>query len=208
MITDCHSHSLRKNAIVSVTPHEELHSGYSYSTGIHPWESEKDFDMQYLEIIITDPHILAVGETGLDKLRGAQLKHQIPLFEKHIELSERHCKPLIIHCVKAYQQLIEIKKHMSPQQPWIIHGFRQNPQVAEMLLGNGIYLSIGEHFNEESVKIIPADRLLIETDMSRLNIESIASMVARTRETDFQQILDTCASNIDYICNNKNIKSS
>ena len=57
--------------------------------------------------------------------------------------------------------------------PWIIHGFRGKPQLAQQLLNNGFYISLGEHFNPQTVTIIPTNRLLFETDESTLDINTI-----------------------------------
>ena len=103
---------------------------HSFSCGIHPWYSEdSDAQMKYLTEIAADSRIIAIGETGLDKIKGPSLSVQTPVFKRHIELSEQLKKPLIIHAVKAWEQLFHIRKETNPTQPWIIHGFRGNPQV-------------------------------------------------------------------------------
>jgi len=176
-----------------------LPDGYIFSTGHHPWDSNLPIDYTILESSLAMTNVTAVGETGLDTLRGASIDIQTHIFEKHIELSEYYHKPMIIHCVKAYQRLIEIKSACKPSQPWIIHGFRQNPQVARMLIDKGMYISLGNKFNSNTARYIPSEYLLIETDQSELSITDIASAIASAKRTDTSVILETSKTNIKKI---------
>ena len=67
---------------------------------------------------------VAVGEAGFDKLTAAPMELQVRMFEKQVELSEKYRLPLIIHCVKAMDELLAVRKKLNPAQPWIWHGFR------------------------------------------------------------------------------------
>ncbi len=117
---------------------KELHQRHSFSCGIHPWYSEdSETQMAYLTEIASDSRIVAIGETGLDKLKGPSLEVQIPVFKKHIELSERLGKPIIIHCVKAWEELLRVKKESNPTQPWVIHGYRGKPELTKRLIKEG-----------------------------------------------------------------------
>ena len=92
---------------------------HSFSCGIHPWYSEdSEPQLKYLYEIATDPRIIAIGETGLDKLKGPSLNVQIPVFKSHIELAEKLKKPLIIHAVKVWEQLYHIRKKQN-NTTWI-----------------------------------------------------------------------------------------
>lgn len=94
---------------------KELHQRHSFSCGIHPWYSEdSETQMAYLTEITSNPRIVAIGETGLDKLKGPSFEVQTPVFKKHIELSEKLGKPVIIHCVKAWEELLKVKKIQIP----------------------------------------------------------------------------------------------
>ena len=105
-----------------------------------------------------------MGEVGLDKAQGTPLDIQQKELLKWIEISENRELPLILHIVRAFPEIIALKKQLSPKQPWIIHGFRGKPQLASELLRHGFYLSIGEKYNPEAVAVIPRDRLLLESD--------------------------------------------
>ena len=119
----------------------------------------------------------AIGECGLDRAGAGRFEIQKDVFKKQIELSEQYSKPLIIHAVRTYPDIIAIRKETKAKQPWIIHGFQGNEKSAEQLLKHdGIYLSLGEILfrNEERARrllqIIPYDRLFLETDVAERSI--------------------------------------
>lgn len=174
--------------------------GYHYSIGIHPWHLDKPFDIKVLDAATTDPRVIAIGETGLDALASAPMTLQEHLFRYHIELSERLKKPLIIHCVRAHEQLLKIKRELRPTQPWIFHGFRLRPTIAGQLLEAGLYLSLGTHFNHESARLIPSNRLLLENDAeSATDIRTIAAAVAAARNQDTEGIIATASTNLQSL---------
>lgn len=153
------------------------------SVGIHPWNLDNldEFWVDRLMKIAEDKRVVMIGECGLDKNIETTLQSQIEIFSKQIKLSESFQKPLIIHCVGRFNELIELKKSFSPSQKWIVHGFRGKPQLAGQLLKVGIDLSFGEKFNPESVQITPVERLFIETDESAVPIENIYEQIARIK---------------------------
>lgn len=92
------------------------------------------------------------------------LAAQTALLRIHYELSETLRKPLILHIVKSFPEIIALRKQWKPTQPWIIHGFRGKPQLARELLAHGFHLSYGKKYNPASLVITPVSRLLRETD--------------------------------------------
>ncbi len=215
-LTDSHTHHLRQNATVNIDTVDlrqnrlcrgihPLRKGYTYSVGIHPWNSLRACtrDLLMLRALAADPKIVAIGETGLDTLshntpsdRHTQpdrlltpsgqpvtptelLKIQTELLKIHISLSEELQKPLILHIVKRFPEIIRLKTELRPTQPWIIHGFRGKPQLAKELLRHGFHLSYGDKFNPASVAITPTTRLHIETDTSPLPIKKISASILK-----------------------------
>lgn len=179
-----HTHDLSAHdAIISVSPScFDPQSGQLYSVGIHPWDTTNDWlqDWDLLEKHSHHPQVVAIGETGLDTLRGAPLGVQIEIFKNHIALAEQVRKPLIVHCVRAWQELIATWRHTAPHRvPLAVHGFRGNANIARQLMKEGFYLSIGEHFNAEALSVTPHDRILIENDDSNTDITSIATSAAQ-----------------------------
>lgn len=150
-----------------------------FSCGVHPWYSEDaEPQLKFLGEIAGDSRIVAIGETGLDKLKGPDLSIQQTVFEYQIQLSEQLGKPLIIHCVKAWDELVQIRKKHKPRQSWVIHGFRGKAEQARQLLDHGFYISVGEKFNPDTIKEIPLDKLFCETDTSDESIEEVYRNVA------------------------------
>jgi TatD DNase family protein len=202
MIIDTHTHHSHRTCAIINAPISDFEpsDGFYYSVGIHPWDIHKTDCEKALksitELTTLNTHIVAIGECGLDPFSTAPDDEQLTVFEKHIALSEQLEKPLIIHCVKRYNEILQLHRCHKPQQPWILHGFRSNANVLRPLLAqSGIYFSIGEKFNEEAVKLIPSERLLIETDESLLSIEEIASRIATARGETTQELLNSIAQN-------------
>ena len=175
---------------------------YYYSIGIHPWDvAAQDWDILIDLLLKSFPNhqIVAIGEAGLDKLTETPLSFQQQAFERQISLSEEKELPLIIHCVKAMEQVLAIHKHYRPKQPWIWHGFRGKPEQAEQLLNHGFYLSFGEHYSEEAMKFVPDDRLFLETDDSVLDIEEILRRAAEVRGREVETLRATIRKNIQKV---------
>ena len=193
MIKDIHTHRIDvREAVISVNPWEFAPvDGLCYSVGIHPWQAaraaEADFDR--LAECATSGNVLMIGECGIDKLRGGDLPMQMSVLERHIALSEQVCKPLVLHCVRASNELCRLRRVLRPRMPWIVHGFRGNAHVASQLLDAGFYLSYGERFNPEALAITPADRLLAETDESLLPIDEIYRRLAAARQIEVDEFV-------------------
>lgn len=183
-ILDIHTHHPAPcpGAVVCVTP-EEFNplEGQLYSVGIHPWvtlDDVSDETWNQLERAASHPQVVALGECGIDLVKGGPLYRQILVMKRQIELSESLGKPLVVHCVHAHDIIIGLKKDMQPSRNWVIHGFRGKPTVARMLTDKGIWLSFGDKFNDASVREVPAGRLLAETDESDLSINDIITRLS------------------------------
>ncbi|MDE6342826.1 MAG: TatD family hydrolase [Muribaculaceae bacterium] len=187
MIIDCHTHHPAPDAkaVISTSPVGFRPSeGQAWSVGLHPWDLDLFCDSSFrikeeiwseLVMAAAAPGVVAIGECGIDMVRGGLLAAQMLAFRKQALLAERLRKPLVIHSVKAHDIIVGLKRDINPQMPWVIHGFRYKPSIAEMYLKEGCYLSFGEKFNTDSLLITPHDKLLAETDESALPIEEIIS---------------------------------
>lgn len=197
--------SQNKNYILNVYP-----LGFEYakdskdcpwfSCGVHPWYSEDaEPQIKFLKEIANDPRIVAIGEAGYDKLKGPDLQVQKQIFEQQIELSEQLHKPLIIHCIKAWDELLGSHKKYKPKQPWIIHGYKGKPELTQQLLNHGFLFSIGDRFNTESLKKIPLDRLFCETDTLETPITEIYSQIADTLQISLENLILQIEENVQRI---------
>ncbi|MDL2241720.1 TatD family hydrolase, partial [Bacteroidales bacterium OttesenSCG-928-L03] len=132
-----------------------------FSLGIHPWKINPQLlsqDLKFLDENVRYDSIKAIGECGLDRLTATDWDLQLKTFKSQIVISEQVGKPMILHVVKAFDELIAIKKDFEPRQAWIIHGFRGKPQQMEQLIRQGFYLSFGTSFNPETIRETPIDK--------------------------------------------------
>ena len=206
MIIDIHSHnvsSMHEYKINSFCMKDkdsvDFISAKQISIGIHPWYVTADDIEQQTEWIkytaINDKRVIAIGECGTDKLCNTDMNIQNEAFCNCITLSEELKLPLIIHSVKTSNEIIRLRKDIKPKQPWIIHGFRGKPEQALQYTSNGFYLSFGKLYNTESIKIIPLDKLLFETDEYTGNITEIIRSAAETLDIPGDKIQDIASEN-------------
>lgn len=168
--------------------------------GIHPWYITDDISTIVMrscfDVLVQSEQVLAVGEAGLDKLAGTPLDKQIEVFEYQAQFAKSYDKPLIIHLVKAMDELLKLKKKIRPTNPWIIHGFRGNSILAEEFLRHGFYLSFGDKYQEEALRTVPADKLFLETDESVVPIDELYRRAARVRGVSPKVLRETVETNV------------
>jgi TatD DNase family protein len=176
---------------------KDSHQRHAFSCGIHPWYSEgSETQMTYLTEIAPNPRIVAIGETGIDRLKGPSFDVQIPLFKQHIELAEKLCKPLVIHCVKAWEELIHVYRELKPSQPSIIHGYRGRPELTKRLINEGFLFSIGDHLNVDSLPLIPMDRLFCETDEGDMLIRDVYLQASQVLNMELEEFAEVITANV------------
>ncbi len=175
-----------------------------YSIGIHPWfivEDRIGADLAIIESKLQDENCRAVGECGLDKRIEIPFDLQQIVFEKQLALAQKQNKPVVIHCVAAFQEIIEIKKRLNITVPMLIHGFSKNEQVAKQLIDAGFYISFGKYLLRnpelESVfKSIPNDRFFLETDTIEEGIREVYALAAKYKGLDLIELQDII--NVNY----------
>lgn len=189
-----HTHSFKNQEtileVVNQYPWEFSDAIPQYSIGIHPWYINQERLSSDLDIIANKLHetnCLALGECGLDKRIEIPLNEQIEVFQQQLELVQKTTKPVILHCVAAYQEVIAIKKEMNIENPMIIHGFSKNEQVAKSLLDNHFYLSFGKYLLrnpdlEKVFKSMPNDMFFLETDTIEETIVQVYEKAASVKE--------------------------
>ena len=192
------SHQENVLEIVNQYPNEFDASAAFFSIGIHPWHIDVEKTADYLNIIeekIQLNNCLALGECGLDKRIETPLEIQTEVFEKQLILAQKYKKPVILHCVSAYQEVIEIKKRLKIDVPMVIHGFSKNEQVAKSLLDNGFYLSFGKYLlrNPELSLVfekVPNHQFLLETDMIDETIFDVYEKAASIKKIDIEKTVE------------------
>ena len=142
--------------------------------GVHPWYVGKlpvDWYKTLEDFLKRNP-AAGVGEVGLDKARNMDLARQTEVFHRQLEIAGRLARPLAIHCVRAWSDLVNVlKRSLPPRTRFMVHSFQGSSQVLKDLLSLGAYISFSwkslQRDSEESIALmrgVPLDRLLLETD--------------------------------------------
>ena len=214
MFVDIHTH-IDNQAVIKILD-DKFEEKVLTTWGVHPWEVSCHFDwgeaewrnlsqtidaeLSYSGDFSTSFHsarndVIAIGEVGLDKVHKETFEKQVEVFEEMIRLSESYRKPMIVHCVRAYSEIIEIRKKTKAKMPWVIHGFNSSVETMRQLIGHDMYISLGEvlyHNENQAIKIlkdIPLDRLFLETDVSERDIKDVYAKTAELMECD-----------VDFLC--------
>lgn len=195
-IVDIHTHRLDAcRALISVDPRLFApQPGKWYAVGFHPWhdvDMRSDSDFSLLEQVARHHQVIAIGETGMDSLRGAGLDIQAQVFLRHLELAATLRLPVVVHCVRTAQNILTLRHKAGLDAVTLaIHGFRGNERVARSLLDAGCYLSFGQQFNPVALQATPPGRLLIETDDSATTIDDVAARIAQSLGMTPHQVMD------------------
>ena len=214
---DIHTHFARsENGVVSVYNfHQKDWENRHFtegsplaSVGLHPWfltveNFEKDYEK--LAQLIEVQSVIALGECGLDKIKGTDFDFQIHAFERQIRLAETVAKPVVVHCVKAFNEVISIKKRLNPKVPIIIHGFNQNEIILRELIKNDFFISIGAAILQEqnvsnaakNLRHIPLNRLFFETDDKEVAIQKIYETAANILEINVSDLKNQVRDNFE-----------
>lgn len=181
-----------------------------YSIGIHPWyiaEDRIEADLKIIESKLQQENCLAIGECGLDKRIEIPMELQHSVFEKQLVLAQKYQKPVVIHCVAAFQEVIDTRKKLNISVPMIIHGFSKNEQVAQQLITNGFYLSFGKYLlrNPELEMVfqsVPEDKFLLETDTVEEGINEVYALAAKYKNIDLEALQNIIQHNFNTIFKN------
>lgn len=169
-----------------------------FSIGIHPWYIKPDkvpFELQLLRQTLSQHNCFALGECGLDKRIATEFETQINIFEQQLCLAQEFQKPVILHCVAAFEEIIQLKNKLKITVPMIIHGYSKNQILAKRLLDQGFFLSFGKNLIQNPklalvFKEIPLDRFFLETDNSNISIQEIyAKAIAIKGDFDIKNAL-------------------
>ncbi|HLO60547.1 MAG TPA: TatD family hydrolase [Bacteroidales bacterium] len=206
---DIHAHTWYTTpgtrVVLNVFPYqaENMSLPCSKSVGLHPWhlsESTCKDQLKTVEHLSKSADVIAIGETGLDKAIEVNYDLQKEVFASHLKLAKAVKKPVIIHCVRSYSEMLAYRKSFDPKIPWIFHWFNADISIARQLMKKNCYLSFGHMlFNERSKAFrlfqqIPPENLFFETDDAGYSIQDVyarAASLRNTTVTDLQkQIMD------------------
>ena len=149
----------------------------SFAIGLHPLDAQKWKDNTAQEILAaaqSDRRVVALGEMGLDFFKADNHDRQIEVFRAQLEIAYQLNKPVIIHCRDAAPELREVLQAYQQQDKAIrgvMHCWSGNPEETQWFLDLGFYISFSGIVTfkkaetvHNSAKIVPLDRLLVETD--------------------------------------------
>lgn len=213
MIVNLHTHfklSGTQKGLVNHPVQLEFHPepDQYYSVGLHPWhldDSVNDDWPTYLAQLATHQQVLAIGECGLDRSIETSPDRQKQAFLKQVEVAERNNKPLILHAVRAYSDLLEIKKTRPGTVRWILHGYTGNPETTQQLIGHDFYFSFGTALLKDQEKLnrslreVPLDHLFFETDEKMVPIESIYIFASSVIGLTLTELKETVTRNFQMI---------
>jgi TatD DNase family protein len=177
--------------------------GILYTYGIHPWyldEFNHDDQIASVKKITAGPLVIAVGEAGFDKIKGPSPELQRRTFEEQVLIAEEINKPVVVHCVRAWDELLGAHKKLNPEMPWIVHGFRGKPDLAKQLISKGMYISFWFDFiiKPESsglIRSLPQERIFLETDGVDVNIADIYNKVSLDLEISVHELKNRIRNN-------------
>lgn len=193
--------------IVNLNPDSTDKPNY-YSYGLHPWyitEETYEDQLRKLQIRADEKRCVAIGECGLDKLCKVDYNLQEKVFIEQIKIANHYKKPLIIHCVKAFNELINCLNLNDNEVPVIIHGFNNNENIARVLLNHGCYFSFGkallgyESNAAKTIKNIGRKNFFLETDDADISIKYIYRKAAELLGIDEEILKQQIQSNFENI---------
>tara|TARA_B100000686_G_scaffold350360_1_gene446132 strand:+ start:6084 stop:6890 length:807 start_codon:yes stop_codon:yes gene_type:complete len=183
-------------------------NGIVFSTaGIHPHEATKG--LKGIKELLDDPHVVAVGECGLDyHYNHSPPPTQRKVFAEHIALAHEFDMPLVIHARDAWDEIFSILKTEKTPARTVFHCFTGGPNEAEMALSCGALLSFSGIVTFKNAKNIreamlqvPLDRFMIETDSPYLtpvplrgqrnsprNLPLVGFYIAEERQLDLRTL--------------------
>lgn len=180
-----------------------------YSVGLHPWHlnvpEENNLMLEMVEDALEFDHVCFVGECGLDKKIDVDFEEQMRVFKAHIFIAEEFKRPLIIHCVKAYNEIFELHKKLHPEMPWILHGYQGNIQLTKQLGERGIMFSFGKSLfsknskSIESFKWLPMEKVFFETDEFDREVDEIYKQAATIKNVSLNILKNEVWNNFNRI---------
>ncbi len=185
--------------LIDIHTHRPTEAVTIRTVGVHPWHAAECSLPSVEEIMKAD----AVGEIGLDKACGVDFEMQRALFVKQLELAERFEKPVILHCVRAFEEVMTLLERHTLRAV-LFHGFIGSREQASRAVKKGYYLSFGartEGSNKtiEALRETPLERLFVETDEADTTIEAMYQTIARLRGVEVEELEQATAENYKRI---------
>ncbi|MFP3014430.1 MAG: YchF/TatD family DNA exonuclease [Arsenophonus sp.] len=193
------------------------HNNIGFSCGIHPLNLHNGLNFNEFLCLAKSNEVIALGETGLDYLnKNENTKLQQSYFRQHIRIGCELNKPVIIHSRLAKNDTLKIlTEEKVGNCGGILHSFTGDEQMAKSLLNLGLYISFSgilTFHNAEQIRVIarmvPSDRILIETDAPYLTpvpyrgqenqpayVRNVAEVLSKLKGVDIEEIAQITTKN-------------
>lgn len=160
-------------------------SGVYWAAGLHPWWCETYYhsagfgELEFLlRSALVHTGCVAIGETGLDGLKGGNLDLQTESLLIHLQLAQECSKPIILHSHKTHAELIRQVKPFRKNIRGVVHAFSGSYEQAKQWVDAGFYLGVGGVITYEratktrqAIQKIPLDAVLLETDAPSMPLQ-------------------------------------
>ena len=180
-----------------------------YSMGIHPWYIQAahwEKQVRTLQVKSQGDRVLAIGECGLDKVCQTPFSLQQEVFRAQVEWANFIGKPLIIHCVRAWEEVLVTLEDAVKRVPVLFHGYNKNEQLALRITGKGYYISLGSALQypgiRDVLRAIPPDRFFLETDDAGLSIREVYNWAAEALSIDHNSLALQIQKNAEAVFGN------
>jgi TatD DNase family protein len=178
----------------------DAHATVFAALGIHPHEAKTTDETALVELEqrAAHPKVLAIGETGLDYHYNLSTpQEQRTSLAAHVALARKLDMPLVLHIREAHDEALAIVQEVGPRahDPGMVHCFTAGPREAEAWLALGFHISFSGIATfptaaeiREAVRLVPAERILLETDAPYL-----APVPVRGAKNEPANVAFTCA---------------
>lgn len=178
-----------------------------FSVGFHPWYIENEIDFEHLKILLAQKKCLALGECGLDKAIEINFDLQKEIFIKQLELNKEFKKPVILHCVKSYQETLDIIDHFNYK--FVFHGFNKGKELAHQIQSKTHFLSFGKAIlknekNQQALRTCNLNQVFFETDNDEISIESIYQKAAEILNLPLETLQEIIFNNYKTVFDGRN----
>lgn len=199
---NAHTHTHSANAIINAPLGlMQFDENCFYSIGIHPWDYMKycentEMLQHWLYTYVHLPQVVAIGECGIDHTIAVDVELQEDLLIQHVELAQQTNKALIIHSVRAYNDVLGVLKHTNCRQSVVFHKFMGNAYMYASFKDFDCYYSFGTELltrpqSVEMLQLLPLNTILFESDNSAISVDEIYTFAAQQLQISVEELSAT-----------------
>jgi TatD DNase family protein len=218
MYLDAHAHSIISSSdiktIISLDPRNEQCSDINqglFTLGLHPWyikDISLDKVLTKIAKLKDHPHFIGLGECGLDRHKEEDFELQMKVFKEQLDFAhDNDIKLVVIHCVRAFSDLMAVLKQTKYRNKLFFHDYNGNLETTNELLKYESYFSFGYKLENTTTKAyksfcsLPLDRIFLETDDFEINIEKVYQLAAQIKKISLDDLQTQILKNLSFIQN-------